>query len=223
MSLLRKATLGLVVLLLSASPVLAKSMRTAHEPGLWDGSSVLSLQLTTGVADLATPEALNPGSITAYDHSEWGGQVQFQHLVSNNWGVAFAFGLGTFHETDKPGTNAAPGTPEFKYSQSSWNLRFGLDRYAHISPGLHLFVGPGIQYWRGHGKFRTGTTSIESQDAKRFALDGRMGAHLRLGDSVGLEGYLGHYWGFANATDTGAEVHWQPSGYESAMGLAFQF
>jgi len=49
-----------------------------------------------------------------------------------------------------------------------------------------------------------------------------MGAHIALGDKVGLEGHLGHYWGFASAKDAGAEVKWQPSGIESAVGFAFK-
>jgi hypothetical protein len=187
--------------------------------GLAKGSSLLSLQLAQGDADLATPEA-GSGGITAYDHPEWGGQLQFQHLLGENWALAVAFGIGTASETDKP---ADPGDPEFKYSQSSWNARVGADYFVHISPAFHLFVGPGFQYWTGHGKFEAGANSVEAKDATRIALDGRMGAHVELSNSVGLIGSIGHYWGHASADDAGAEVSWSASGNDGAMGFSFKF
>jgi hypothetical protein len=49
-----------------------------------------------------------------------------------------------------------------------------------------------------------------------------MGAHVFLGDSFGLEGHIGHYLGFANAEEAGAEASWTPSGIESAVGISFK-
>ena len=70
--------------------------------GLAKGSNLLSFQLTTGTADLATPEG-GTGGITAYDHSEWGGQIHFQRLLSDDWahGVEAAVDialLGRYYE-----------------------------------------------------------------------------------------------------------------------------
>ena len=189
--------------------------------GLAKGSSLLSIQLTTGTADLATPEG-GTGGITAYDHSEWGGAIHFQHLLSDDWALALSGGIGTFKETDTPGTNALPGAEKFEYSQSSYQFRVGADRFVHISPTFHLFVGPGIQYWSGKGKFEQGATSVESENTTRIAFNGRLGAHIALGDKVGLEGHLGHYFGHASAEDAGAKVSWSPSGIESAVGLSFK-
>jgi len=218
MSSIRKFAFAVLFLVSAAALALAP----AHAEGLAKGSSLLSLQFTTGVADLATPEA-GSGGITAYDHSEWGGQLQFQHLLSDDWALAIGIGLGTFKETDKPGDNALPGEPDFVYSQSSTKVRIGADRFVHLTPTFHLFVGPGIEYWKGHAKFEQGTNNIESEDATRWAFNGRMGAHVALGNTVGLEGHIGHYFGTASAKDAGAEVMWSPSGTESAVGLAFQF
>jgi hypothetical protein len=186
--------------------------------GLAKGSTLLSVQLTTGVADLATPEG-GSGGITAYDHSEWGGQLHFQKLLSDDWALALSGGIGTFKETDTP---SDPADDKFEYSQSSWQARVGADRFVHISPTFHLFVGPGIQYWSGKAKFEQGAVSVESENSTRWALNGRMGAHVALSDKVGLEGHLGHYWGFAKADDAGAKASWQPSGVESAVGLSFK-
>jgi hypothetical protein len=156
--------------------------------GLAKGSSLLSIQLTTGTADVVTPE---------------GGTG----------------GIGTFKETDTP---ADPTEDKFEYSQSSWQFRVGADRFVHISPTFHLFVGPGIQYWSGNAKFEEGATSVESENTTRIAFNGRLGAHVALSNSVGLEGHIGHYFGHASAEDAGAEVSWSPSGIESAVGLSFK-
>ena len=211
---------ALFALLSLAALVLFVASPSSAE-GLAKGSNILSVELTTGTADLVAPESLTPGAISAYDHSEWGGGLQFQRLLSENWALAISGGVGTFKETDEFGTNAPPATPDFKYSQSSWNVRVGADYFAHISPNFHLFVGPGIQYWVGHDKWEQDPNSVESEDTKRWALNGRMGAHVALGGKVALEGHLGHYFGHASATDTGAKASWSPSGIESAVGFAF--
>ena len=193
----------------------------ARAQGLAKGSNLLSLQLTTGTADLATPEG-GSGGITAYDHSEWGGQVQFQRLLSDDWALALSVGIGTFKETDEPGDNASPLEEDFEYSQSSVQFRVGADRFVHISPTFHLFVGPGIQYWSGSAKFESGGISVESENTTRISLNGRMGAHISLGSSFGLTGHIGHYLGTASAEDAGAKVSWMPSGFESAAGISFK-
>jgi len=207
--------------LLAIASLLLFVAAPAHAQGLAKGSNLLSFQFTTGTADLATPEG-GSGGITAYDHSEWGGQIQFQRLLSDDWAIALSGGIGTFKETDTPGDNAPPGEEEFEYSQSSTQFRIGADRFVHISPTFHLFVGPGIQWWSGNGKFESGGVSVESENATRFAFNGRLGAHVALGSSFGLEGHIGHYFGTASAEDEGAEVSWTPSGIESAVGIAFK-
>lgn len=195
----------------------------ASAAGLTKGSTVLSFQLAHGDADLATPEVFDPGYITAYDHTEWGGQIQLQHLLSENWALAVSAGIGTTKETDEPGTNALPGAQDFVYKQSSFNGRFGFDRFVHLSPEFHLFAGPGIQYWSGKGKFDDGTTEIESESTNRIALSGRIGANIALGESVSLVGHIGGYMGRASAEDAGAKATWQPSGNEGAIGVGFSF
>lgn len=187
------------------------------------GSAFLSFQLTEGVADLFTPEArLGTGYISAYDHSEWGGQIMYQYLISDEWAVAPSFGLGTFKETNEPGTNAAPTDPDFEYTQSSWNVRIGLDRFVNVGDKFALYAGPGISVWSGKEKF-SDATPPESESTSRVSLDGRIGAHVAIGDSFGLSGHVGHYIGHATGEDTGAKATWWPSGNEGAMGVSFHF
>ncbi len=108
------------------------------------------------------------------------------------------------------------------YKQSSWQGRIGADRFVHISPKFHLFVGPGLQYWSGKPKFEDNGTEVEGVSTKRFALNGRLGAHVALSDGVALIGHLGHYVGHASATNNGSKASWTPSGVESALGLSFK-
>jgi hypothetical protein len=193
----------------------------ASAQGLTKGSSVLSIQLAHGDADFASPVA--GGYMSAYEHSEWGGQAMFQHLLSENWALALSAGIGTFSETNSPGTGAIPGAEEFEYTQSSFNVRAGFDRFVHLSPEFHLFAGPGIQYWTGKGETDDGVTTAERPSVTRIALSGRMGAHVALGDSFGLTGYVGGFIGRASADEDGAEASWTPSGHNGAMGVAFSF
>jgi hypothetical protein len=219
--------LALALLLISGAALIgALFVAPALAVGLTKGSTVLSFQLARGDGDFATPAALNQpatGYITAFDHTEWGGQVQMQHLVSEAWALAISAGVGTSSETDEPGPAALPGSFKREFSNSSWNVRLGFDRFAHISPEFHLYAGPGIQFWSGKAKFENGPSSIESEPTTRIALSGRMGAHVALSESVGLNGHLGGYIGRASADDAGAEATWSPTGNEGAVGLAFKF
>ena len=139
--------------------------------------------------------------------------------MGENWALALSAGIGTASETDKP---VDPGDPDFKYSQSSWNARVGADYFVHISEAFHLFVGPGFQYWSGSAKRGPETNEIETENTTRIALDGRMGAHVALSNSLGLIGHIGHYWGSASAKDSGAEATWSASGNDGAMGPRVQ-
>jgi hypothetical protein len=190
--------------------------------GMRKGSTVLSFQLAHGDGDFVSAEG-GTGFITSYQNSEWGGQAQLQHMITQNWALAASVGIGTFKETDEAGSNA-PGDPDFEYSQSSFNVRFGFDRVAHLSPGFHLYVGPGIQYWIGKQTRDFGVgPELESESAKRIALNGRIGAHVSLSETIGLNGHLGGFIGKASAEDEGAEASWTPSGNEGAVGISFRF
>ena len=187
------------------------------------GTAFLSVMLYQGDGDFIGPEEFTPGGVSAYDHSEWGGEIQYQYLFNEHWAFSPAFGIGTFGETDSPGINAPPGEPEFKYSQSSFHVRIGLDRFVDLGDGFVLFVGPGFSYWNGKAKFELDPEELESESTTRLAIDGRLGGHVALGETFGLTGYIGHYIGHASAEDEGAEASWSPSGLTAGMGASFHF
>jgi hypothetical protein len=195
------------------------------EPTLVKGKTLVAVQLTEGTGDFVTADFDNNGFITAYDHSELGVQAQFWHMLSDDWALTAAGGIGFFKETDTPGDRAAGGSVDFKYTQSSFQVRAGLDRVVHLGDKVNFFAGPGLQIWSGKGKWagQGFPTAIEGVRTTRLALAGRMGVHVELSERVGLIGELGHYFSYASANDNNAEVKWWPSGHTGEVGVAFQF
>jgi opacity protein-like surface antigen len=208
--------------LLVALAVLASST-LADAKEVEKGSAFLSFMLSQGDGDFIGPEAFTPGAVSAYDHSEWGGEVQYQYLFNEHWAFSPGFGIGTFSETDEPGDNALPGDADFEYSQSSWHARIGLDRFVNVGDGFALYAGPGFSFWSGKAKFEQDPQELESESTSRIALDGRLGAHIALGETFGLTGYMGHYVGHASGEDAGAKATWWPSGFLAGMGASFHF
>jgi len=220
----RRLALALV-LVAAAALVTALIVAPARAAEIARGSNILSVQLAHGDADFGTPEGLTPGEVTAYEHSEWGGQVQLQRLLSDKWALALSFGIGTFSETNEYGENLPPNQPDGEYSQSSWNVRIGADRFVKLDDTFHLYVGPGIEYWTGssHFDFEAFGVDEESEDTTRISLNGRIGAVWALSSAISLNGHLGGYVGTASAEQAGAKASWQPSGNNGALGLAFTF
>jgi len=217
--------LGLALALVAvAALVTALLFAPAKAAELAKGSNIISLQLTHGDADFAEPE-FGSGSITAFDHSEWGGQLQLQHMLSDKWALAASYGIGTFSETNKPGDNAAPNSPDGEYTQSSWNVRLGADRFVSLADDFYLFAGPGIEYWSGSAEFDFPAPPFpyvtETGQTNRISLTGRIGVHIGLSSSLALNGHFGCYVGSASVDQAGAEASWMPSGNQGALGLAF--
>lgn len=208
----------LCALLVAASGV-------ASAAGFEKGSSLFAVQLSEGVADLVDPTGAG-NYISAYDHSELGVQAQYWYFLKDEYALNLSGGIGFFSEINKPGQNAAPGATDFKYTQTSWQVRVGGDRVAKINDRFHIFAGPGIQLWSGKAKFDGGpsfTPALESKNVMRWALEGRIGMHIALSEQAGLFGQLGHYVGYASVTDKGSKATWWPSGHDGAIGFALAF
>lgn len=207
---------------LAMALLLAVVAMPAH--ALTKGTSMFAIQLTNGTADLYDPSGVGGGYITAYDHSEIGVQAQFWSLMSDDYAFTVAGGLGFFGETDEPGTNAAPGDGDFKYTQSSFNVRVGGDRMVSIGDRAVVYFGPGIEFWSGKAKFETaGSPTVETENVSRISLNGRLGGTMMIGKNWGMTGHVGHRIGHASAEDQGAKATWWPSSFESAGGLVFTF
>ena len=218
--------LGLALVLVAAAAlVTALLFAPARAAELAKGSNIVSLQLTNGDADFGTPEGLSPGEVTAYEHSEWGGQLQLQHMLSAKWALAVSYGIGTFKETNEYGNNAPPGSPDGEYTQSSWNVRVGADRFVSLADDFYIFAGPGIEYWSGDSEFDFPAFGVseKSESTTRVSLTGRIGVHIGLSSALALNGHIGGYVGSASSEQAGAKASWMPSGNQGALGLALTF
>ncbi len=188
------------------------------------GGSILSLGVFQGTADLVGPEA-GGGYVTAFDHSELGAGAEYWYLFSDDYALAVQGSFGFFTETDKPGDNATAGSPEKKFSITSFKVRVGGDRVGQIGDRFTWFMGPGIEFWNGKAKFEgffpSGT--VETESTTRIGVNGRFGGIMKLNDSVGIQGQIGHTLGYATAEEAGAKTTWFPSGFNASWGLAFNF
>ena len=203
----------LTTLFLAAAAALI--VPAAHAENLY-----LGVGLSHGTADFALEDN---GFASAYDHSEYGFKLDYWNMMAQDYALTASFNLGLFSELQKPGVNAAPGAQDFKYSQSSWSVRIGGDRVERIGKRAFLFFGPGLEYWNGVAKFKSGNTALESEHVTRFSLDGRIGAAMMLNANAGIQTSIGTKIGRASYTELGAKTTWFPSSTEGSMGLVFKF
>jgi len=187
-------------------------------------STFLGLQVTSGNADLAGE--FGSGSAAAYDHSEYGFKLEYWNLMSADYAFTLSGGLGMFSEENKPGTNASPGIGTFTYSQSSWNIRVGGDRFVPLGERAFVFFGPGIEYWTGKAKFEDDSppaATYETENTTRISLHGRIGAHMMVAENWGVTVEAGQKVGTATYEEAGAKTTWWPSSMDGALGLVFKF
>jgi hypothetical protein len=211
----------LSITLMLALGVLATTAAFAAEsmPGY------LGIQITNGEADLYSSSG---NYISAYTHPEVGVGVSYWRLMNKDYAFAFNAGIGTFSETDK---SAVSTDTDFKYSQSSWNVRIGGDRAVKVGDRAILYFGPGLEFWSGKAKFEGGTftSALETSNVTRIALSGRVGGVMMLSQSVGFNCQVGRYVGMASAKDDvsgssskGAKATWWPSGFQASGGIIFK-
>ena len=180
-------------------------------PAAWalgKGGSMFAIELTNGTADFSDklngahggPPNYTASYISAYDHSELGIQGQYWRMMAEDYAFTLSVGWGFFSETDKPGQGATAGSPDSKFSTSSYNVRIGGDRVAKISDRTTMYGGPGIEFWSGSAKFEpsplTGTGDYTNQSTKRWGLSARVGATMMLSPGMGLTAHVGGRYGY---------------------------
>ena len=209
-------------------------------PAAWalgKGGSMLAIELTNGTADFADktqgsttgPPNFTAAYISAYEHSELGVQAQYWRMMSEDYAFTLTAGWGFFNETDEPGQGAASGSPDHKFSISSFNVRLGGDRMVKLSERMTLYCGPGIEFWSGNAKFEPGSfvgltgSEYKGESTMRWGLSGRLGGTMWLSEYVGLTGHIGGRYGHASVEEQGAKASWWPSSIESSIGLLYAF
>lgn len=205
--------------ILSALALIALTATVSSAQG-----SFLALQFMSGTADLAIEDGL--GYAAAYDHSEWGGRVEFWNMMSEDYAFNLSATYSAFGEENKPGVNSTPGDPVFRYTQNAWAIRAGGDRVVRLGDRSYLFFGPGIEYWTGKATFEfetAPTVTVEGENVSRISLSGRIGAHMMIGENWGLTLQGGHKLGYASYEEQGAKSTWWPSSMDASGGLLFRF
>lgn len=180
---------------------------------------LIGIQVTNGTADLYSPDGA--GYISAYEHSEVGIGLQYWRLMSRDYAFTFSAGIGAFSEKNEPGNGAAPGSTDFEYTQSSWNVRVGGDRAVKVGDRAIFYFGPGLEMWSGKAKFEGGSfgPAYETENVTRFGLSGRVGGVMLLSEKIGFNCQVGRYVGIASAEEDGAKASWWASGFQASGGL----
>jgi hypothetical protein len=189
----------------------------ASASSLEKGASLLAIQLSRGGADLTGDAG---GVLATFQRSEVGLQGQYWYFMAKEYAVNVTGGIGYFKESDTADPNLST---DLTLSSSSWQFRLGGDRFAQLTDKLQLFAGPGIQIWGGKAKAEDPFGEVEGPSTTRYALSGRIGTHILIGENFGLIGQIGQYWGYATASEGAMETKWLPSSSEGAMGFSFAF
>ena len=221
-----------------ATVAVAGLLLMAFAPAAWalgKGGSMFAIELTHGTADFAdkfsgTTNTSNVAAyVTAYDHSELGIQGQYWKMMAEDYALAISAGYGFFSETDAPGQGAPSGSPDLKFSTSSFNIRVGGDRVAKVGERTTMYGGPGIEFWSGNAKFEpdpfatTGTGEYNDEKVTRWSISARVGAIMWLSEYLGLTTHVGGRYGYASVEEQGAKATWWPSSVEAAAGFVYAF
>lgn len=208
---LAKIALALAAGLLVASTAFAEGGK---------GEGLYGFQITNGMADNYQGDA-TPYIGGDYQTPEVGFAFQYWRLMTSDYAFTMSVGMGLGSETDKPND----GSPEGKYSSSSWSVRIGGDRAAKVGDRAFIYFGPGVEYWTGKRKFEDypNVGNLESEPVTRIGLSGRIGGVMMLSQKAGFNCQVGRFVGRASAELDGAKASWFTSGFEGSGGLVFKF
>ena len=202
----RPASAVLVLVCLVAS--------TAHADRLAKGRNVLWVGLNGNAAQL-----LNPAG-GPYEGSELGVHVALNRFVSDAWTIALSGGFDAGNTKFEP--SAGGGT--IKLTSTSFDVRFGGDRYAFINDDVALYAGPGILVWKGHGKFENPPAADQTfPDVTQVAFNGRIGMYARISGHTALFGHIGQVLGMNSGDDSTGKYTWWSNHHEGSVGLAVDF
>ena len=208
---MRTRTIVLLLALVAAS-VCAAPVAAAK---LAKGNSVVWVGLNGNRSHIvSTPVSL----ATLGEENEAGLHVGYSYFLSDAWAGVVSGGFDVGSQKFEP---AAGGEDTFK--SNSYNVRLGLDRYAFITDAVAVYAGPGILYWSGDSKYKTGGVETTWPRVKEVAFNGRLGLYARLGSRYGLFGHVGQVIGTNSADDAAGKVTWWSSHHEGSVGLAFDF
>ena len=180
------------------------------------GSHVIWVGLNGNDAQLVGPTAAG----SSYEGGEIGFHVAYSQFLSDAWTVIVSGGADFGNDTFDP---KGAGAKE-KVTSRSWNARLGFDRYAFVNDDVALYAGPGVLYWRGHGKgegFSDPTLDGNWPDVSQVGLNGRLGMYARLSAHYALFGHIGQVLAFNSADDSAGKRTFWTNHHEGSVGLVF--
>jgi hypothetical protein len=168
-----------------------------------------------------TAQLLNAGGGPPYEGSELGVHVALNRFVSDAWTIVVSGGFDVGSTKFEPSVS---GGGTVKLSSTSFNVRFGGDRYAFINDDVALYAGPGILFWKGHGKFENPPAADQKfPDVTQVAFNGRIGMYARLSGHTALFGHIGQVLGMNSGKDSPGKYSWWSNHHEGSVGLAVDF
>jgi len=181
------------------------------------GTSILSLGLGQGKANIPIVSPI----VNQMDETNVG--AQYWHLFSDDYAftVAGTFGFGSTKIED------TALNEETKLSlTSTYQFRIGGDRVANVGDRLMVYMGPGITFASAKAKIeQTGSPDEESERAKTFGINGRIGGIMMLSDAVGIAGEINHTFGRTSYEDSAMDLKvtsW-PNSVGAFWALTFLF
>jgi outer membrane protein with beta-barrel domain len=165
----------------------------------------------------------NPIGPNFFEYGEPGMDLALSYFVTDNWNINLAGDISGARNTFEE-----KGGQESRSTSTSYDIRFGGDRYAFITDNVAVYAGPGIRYWKGRVK----DNGHSSPDVNQIGLNGRLGFWTRLGSHYGLYGHIGQVVGYNTADlpettgatpEPGGRARWYSSHHEGSVGLALDF
>jgi hypothetical protein len=196
--------------------VVATAARPPAAIGLEAGSVLIAAQAATSDGDYLRVDGT---ALVPYAADELGALGEAWWFLADGVGLSLSGGLRAGRSLSQ-----VDGLPDAYARVSAWTVRAGLDRFVQVADGVHLFMGPGAEVWRGRATFRSGAAPEQvTPRAWRYSGSGRLGGLIVLSDSFGLIGQVGCRIGWAKASDDRRSLQWYPGGLEGSAGLVWAF
>lgn len=220
--------LALALVVFGLLPTAAAQNRTArtqpNDTPIAKGKVILSFQFTELAAtavdttDMASlnGDADNP---QLFASSLVGGKTAVSVGLNEMWALNGAFIWATGYDNREP--VATVGGPE-KIKVNAVGVRFGIDRHVQLANRVSFYAGPGLQWMSVGSEITEGATTAKNPRVNTLSLSGRMGAFIRVSETFGLYGDLGHRLSSTSKTVRG-KASAVTSGQDGNIGFAVIF
>lgn len=193
------------------------------------GSSMLAIELAQGTGIFSDPVAdgVTPDYISLNEISDLGVSGEYWYMFSDDYALTLSGGVSFASYKEEP-NDPAVDTKDTG-TGTSYRVRLGGDRMGQVGDRLTVFAGPGLVFESGKAKFKQegagASGEAEGSGTTQFGISGRIGAIMKINDSVGIVGRIGHQLGYvtSSAKTGNAKVTAWGGTFDAAWGLEFAF